>query len=154
MRQQTNHSDTSSPLKSKARQAMSQVSEFDLPDLSQPFDTANENNPAPAKTEGFTCVGLEQAGRIAYKLKLIFKNGNRHFFPYAYISEVAFDVEGKLTILTSEREIVIEGRGLDALEEWLFESKVKWVKEDNRSFDPFEEGVFVGRIEVRERDRS
>lgn len=67
------------------------------------------------------------------------------------MSEVAFDVEGCLTILTSEREIVIEGNGLDNLEEWIFESRVTWVKEDNRSFDPHEEGVFVRRIEVRGR---
>jgi len=138
-------------LRPQARQAMSQVSEFDLPDLSQPFENANENYPKLPVGEHFSCVGLESAGRNAYKLKLIFKNGDRRFFPYAYISEVGFDVEGKLTILTAEREIIIEGRGLDALEEWLFESKVRWVKEDNRSIDPYEENIFVAKIEVRDR---
>ncbi len=130
---------------------MSQASEFDLPNLDQPFESANENDPALSGVRSFSCVGIAESGRIAYKLKLIFKNGNRHFFPYAYMSEVAFDIEGRLTILTSEREIVIEGRGLDNLEEWIFESRVTWVKEDNRSFDPHEEGMFVRRIEVRDR---
>lgn len=132
---------------------MSQVSEFDLPDLSQPFENANENNPTSVNSDPLPCVGFESAGRNAHKLKLIFKNGDRRFFPYAYISEVAFDAEGKVTILTSEREIIIEGRGLDNLEEWLFESKVRWVKEDNRSFDPFEENIFVAKIEVKDRSR-
>ena len=130
---------------------MSQVSEFDLPNLDQPFHSANENYPSLSKPHGFSCIGIAESGRIAYKLKLIFRNGNRVFFPYAYISEVAFDVEGRLTLLTSEREIIIEGRGLDNLEEWIFESRLKWVKEDNRSFDPHEEGIFVRRIEVRGR---
>ncbi len=125
--------------------------EFDLPSLDQPFHSANENDPPPANMQHFSCVGIAESGRSDYKLKLIFRNGNRRSFPYAYISEVAFDVEGRFTILTSEREIIIEGRGLDNLEEWIFESRVKWLKEDNRSFDPHEEGVFVGRIEVRGR---
>ena len=140
-------------LKRTAQEAMSQASEFDLPNLDQPLESANENNPATDYTDSSSCVGIEESGRIAYKLKLIFKNGNRHFFPYAYISEVAFDIEGRLTILTSEREIVIEGRGLDNLEEWIFESRVKWVKEDNRSFDPHEEGVFISSIQVIARER-
>ncbi len=129
---------------------MNQVSEFDLPDFEQSFDVANQNNPS---SQGSPCVGIEEAGRRAHKLKLIFKNGNRHSFPYAYMSEVIFDVEGKITILTSEREIIIEGRGLDNLEEWIFESRVKWVKEDNRSFDPHEEGIFINTIEVKDRSR-
>ncbi|MFM9949442.1 MAG: hypothetical protein ACKV1O_16010 [Saprospiraceae bacterium] len=114
---------------------MSQVSEFDLPSLEHPFESANENSPALSDKAPLSCVGLAGSGRNAHKLKLIFKNGNRHSFPYAYMSEVEFDVEGKLTILTSDREITIEGRGLDVLEEWLFENKVVWIKEDNRSFD-------------------
>lgn len=40
---------------------------------------------------------------------------------------------------------------MDNLEEWLFESKVRWVKEDNRSMDPYEENIFVAKIEVRDR---
>ena len=67
------------------------------------------------------------------------------------MSEVIFDVEGKITILTSEREIIIEGCGLGNLEKWIFENKIRWIKEDNWSFDPCEEGVFVGRTEVRGR---
>ena len=130
---------------------MSQVSEFDLPNLDAPFESANENNPSLNINNVPSCIGIAESGRIAYKLKLIFKNGNRCFFPYAYISEVAFDVEGRLTILTSEREIIIEGRGLDNLEEWLFESRVKWVKEDNRSIDPHVEGIFVKKIEIEDR---
>jgi len=126
---------------------MSQVSEFDLPDLDHPLESANENAPAPA----FSCVGIAESGRMAYKLKLIFKNGNRYFFPYAYMSEVNFEAEGRLIIRTSEREIIIEGRGLDNLEEWLFESRVAWVKEDNRSIDPHEEGIFISKIEVNDR---
>jgi len=140
-------------LKQAAREAMSQVSEFDLPNLDHPFESANENYPAVDSGDKPSCVGFEESGRIAYKLKFILKNGNRHFFPYAYISEVAFDIEGRLTILTSEREIIIEGRGLDNLEEWVFESRVKWVKEDNRSFDPHEEGIFISGIEVKTKGR-
>jgi hypothetical protein len=151
MKQRKNPLDEHFQLKQTAQEAMSQVSEFDLPNLDQPFESANENDPALSGAQSFSCVGIAESGRIAYKLKLILKNGNRHFFPYAYMSEVAFDIEGRLTILTSEREIIIEGRGLDILEEWIFESRVKWVKEDNRSIDPLEEGVFVRRIEVKKR---
>lgn len=44
------------------------------------------------------------------------KNGNRRFFSYAYMPKAAFDIEGRLAILTSARMIIIEsmfgGRGL------------------------------------------
>ncbi|MCB9293194.1 MAG: hypothetical protein H6559_08755 [Lewinellaceae bacterium] len=40
------------------------------------------------------------------------KNDNRCFFPYAYMPKAAFDIEGRLAILTSARIIIIEGRGL------------------------------------------
>ena len=70
---QQNISNENFQLKQTAQEAMSQVSEFDLPNLDQPLESANENNPATDYSDIPSCVGVEESGRIAYKLKLIFR---------------------------------------------------------------------------------
>lgn len=130
---------------------LSQIYEFDLlPSIDADFTSANENTPPPP-VQKLSAVGLEVMGKQAQKLRFILKNGNRHVFSYAFIVEVIFEVEGCLSIYTSEREIIILGRGLDKVEEWIFESRVTWIREDARSFDPQDEEVFVAKIEVNKR---
>jgi hypothetical protein len=58
---------------------------------------------------------------------------------------------GTLSLFTSEKEIVIEGRGLDFLEERLYDNQMVWIRESKGTFDSGQDRVFVKGIKVRNR---
>ena len=134
----------------KAQKSFTSTSEFHFPGMDKVLESANENKLEPLIE---ACYELVPKDQMAPKLKFIFKNGNRCTFPYAYFLRTEFDASGILYLFTSEKEIIIEGRGLDYIEEMLYENQVKWIRESNLSLDPKLDRVFVKGIEVRERQK-
>lgn len=85
------------------------------------------------------------------KLKFIFRNDNRCTIPYTYLIRTEFNMAGFLSLFSSEKEIVIEGRGLDYLEDRLYDNQVVWIRESKQAFDSGQDRVLVRGIEVRDR---
>lgn len=112
-------------------------------------ETANQN--MVPSSDLSACLELETEDKPAAKLRLVWKDGRRSFFPYAYVLRTEFQPDGVLTIVTSELEIVIKGRGLDYVEECLYETKVKSIRESKVTLDSGRGSVYVASIEVRER---
>jgi len=120
-----------------------------IPKKDQLLETANENMiPFPGSSP---CFELGPEDKPTAKLRLLWKDGNRCFFPYAYMLRAEFQAEGILTIYTSEQEIVIKGRGLDHIEDLLYESQVRSIQESKVTFDAGNGPVFVSSIEIVDR---
>mgnify|MGYP006287955221 FL=1 len=139
---------TSQSFRHEAEKTFTSTSEFHFPGMEQGLASANENAP---ETLVNSCFELVPKGQMAPKLKLIFKNGNRCTFPYAYLLRTEYDTNGILTLFTSEKEIVIEGRGLDFIEDMLYGNQVKWIQESLATLDVIQEKVFIKGMEIRER---
>ena len=144
-------SKTSQSFRQEAEKDYKSTSEFHFPGIDQELESANQND---QEQKIDSCYELMPKGEKAPKLKLIFKNGNRCTFPYAYLLRIEFNVDGFLYIYTSEKEIAIEGRGLDHLEDRLYDNQVKWIRESRLSFDIKQGQVFVKSVEVRERQKK
>ncbi|MEM8527830.1 MAG: hypothetical protein AAGG68_24525, partial [Bacteroidota bacterium] len=113
-------------------------------------DTANENMHPPLDENGF--VELAEDGKVAAKLRLEFANGNRFFFPYAYMLQVEYiNTKGELKLYTAQKEITIKGRGLDQLEELLYDNVVKTIKQSKIALVKEKSLLFVRSIEVVDR---
>ncbi|MEM6628840.1 MAG: hypothetical protein AAF694_04175 [Bacteroidota bacterium] len=116
--------------------------------MDQSLESANQNSRSATTSP---CVGLAPENHRAPKLRLIFKNGNRCTIPYAYFLRTEYNSEGSLSLFTVEKEVVIQGRGLDLLEDWLYDNHVVWIKESHVVFDGSAEPIYVSGIEVKER---
>lgn len=144
-------SPNSQSLSKEADKIFPSTSDFHFPGMDQsPPHLANENE---ASAPTYSCYELMPKDELAPKLKLVFKNGNRCTFPYAYLLRIEYDVNGTLSVFTSDKEIIIQGRGLDELEDRLYDNQVKWISESQQSFDVRSEKVFVKEIEVRDRKK-
>jgi hypothetical protein len=117
--------------------------------MDQVLESANQNDQEAVRQED--CFELVPKDEMAPKLKFIFRNGNRCTIPYTYLIRTEFDMAGTLSLFTSEKEIVIEGRGLDYLEDRLYDNQVVWIRESKQAFDSGQDWVFVKGIEVRDR---
>lgn len=123
------------------------TSAFKPPTLSE---TANENMHPPLDASDL--IELAQDGKVAAKLRLEFANGNRLFFPYAYMLQVEYlNTLGELKLYTAEKEITIKGRGLDQLEELLYDNVVKTIKQSQIALVKKKSMLFVKSIEVENR---
>lgn len=142
-------SQTSQSFRHEAEKTSTSTSEFHFPGMDQVLESANQNEQETIQSDA--CFELVAKDQIAPKLKFIFKNGNRCTIPYAYLLRTEFDMAGILSLFTSDKEIVIEGRGLDFLEDRLYENQVVWIRESKASFDSGQDRVFVKGIEVRDR---
>ncbi|MEM9885985.1 MAG: hypothetical protein AAF849_08840 [Bacteroidota bacterium] len=97
-------------------------------------------------------IELAIEGETAAKLRLEFANGNRFFFPYAYMLQVEYiNTKGELKLYTAQKEITIKGRGLDQLEELLYENMVKTIKQSKIALVKEKSMLFVKSIEVVDR---
>ncbi len=132
------------------REQSSSATDFNILEKDQLHITANENMGPPPQEDA--CLELEIKDSPAVKLRLELKNGNRCFFPYAYMLRAEYDTKGVLTIFTSEQEIIIKGRGLDYIEDRLYDSQVKSIKESRISMDSGQGAVFVNSIEIFDRN--
>ena len=97
-------------------------------------------------------VELVKEGQVANKLRLEFANGNRFFFSYAYMLHVEYlNSEGTLKLYTAQKEIIIKGRGLDQIEQLLYDNGVKSIKESKIALVKEKSMLFVKSIEVVDR---
>ena len=139
---------TSHSFRQEAEKKFTSNTDLYFPGMDQSMESANQNSKSATASP---CIGLAPENHRAPKLKLIFKNGNRCTIPYAYFLRTEYNSEGSLSLFTMELEVLIEGRGLDLLEDWLYDNQVIWVKESHVAFDRSTEPVYVEGIEVRER---
>ena len=78
-------------------------------------------------------------------LDLRLPEGMRFSMPYSYLTEISYDMEMGIEILTKRKRIVITGRYLDKLYEALITYRVKYVQ-TNIGNDGAEDGLFVKEI--------
>ncbi|WP_295795214.1 hypothetical protein [Mucilaginibacter sp.] len=108
------------------------------------------NNP-PEPDEHVTSIyfATERGGSPAC-LDLRLQDGGRKAVPYSYVTEIQFDAEAGIEILTPQKHITITGRNLIALYESLVAYRVRYVVADMGN-DMQEEGLFVSGIAIQER---
>ena len=63
---------------------------------------------------------------------------------------IRFSPPRRLMIRFTAFEVVIEGRGLDILEEQLSKEVVTWIRENDSGIDVPDHDVFIERIQVTE----
>jgi hypothetical protein len=78
-------------------------------------------------------------------IELRLSDGNRHAFPYSYVTEITFELEKGIEILTSQKRIAITGRNLTKLFESLITYRVRYVQ-GNMGNDSQEDGLYVSGI--------
>ena len=139
---------TSQSIRHEAEKNFPSTSEFHFPGMDQVLESANQND---EKILTSSCLELVPKDQMAPKLKFILSNGNRYTFPYAYVLRTEYDVEGVLSIFTSEKEIIIHGRGLDYIEDRLYENQVKCIKEMKHSLRNGQSQIFVEQVTIKDR---
>lgn len=77
------------------------------------------------------------------------KGGARKALPYTYITEMNFDIDEGIEILTSRKRIQIIGRNLSKLFDYLLTYRVRYVQ-GNVGSDGDEDGLFVKELLVEE----
>lgn len=85
-----------------------------------------------------------ERGRTPVCLELRLPEGVRKALPYSYIMEMAFDLDKGIEILTTQKRILITGRNLSRLFDYLVTYRVKYI-ESNFDADS-EDGLFVKEI--------
>ncbi len=144
-------SDTQASFQQNAEATFKSNGDFHFPGLDQNLESANENEPDKLC---YPCLQLVPKGETSPRLKFVFKNGHRVAIPYIYILRVEFDPVGKLSIITAKQTFVIEGRGLDFLEERLFDGQVVAIKESKSTFDANLDPLFLKTIDIQQEDKS
>nr|WP_322624507.1 hypothetical protein [uncultured Flavobacterium sp.] len=71
--------------------------------------------------------------------------------PYAFITEISYDVDNGIEIITTSKSIRIIGRNLSALLEQLIMYRVRYIQ-TNIGSDADEDGLFVKEIVFEEVD--
>ena len=139
---------TSQSFQQEAEKKFPSTSDFHFPGMDHTPETANQNN---VETLSSNCLELVAKDQMAPKLKFILSNGNRYTFPYAYIVRIEYDVQGVLSVFTSEKEIAIYGQGLDFVEDRLYDNQVKWIKEAKQNLNINQAKILVKSIEIKDR---
>lgn len=84
---------------------------------------------------------------MAVALKFVLANGEQKAIHYHdIVSPIEYDGNSRITLLTQRITVIIEGRYLDDLFDYIIQHRVKWVGEAQGSFPVIEEG----KLEVRE----
>lgn len=84
-------------------------------------------------------------------LDLRLPRGVRKAFPYAFITEISYDIDAGIDILTQNKKITIIGRNLSKLFDHLIAYRVRYIQV-NIGSDPDEGGLFVKEILIGESD--
>ena len=142
-------SETSEFFRQEAEENFTPNSDFHFPGMDNELESFNHKGQEGSVQE--RCFQLLPEGQMAHKLRLIFKNGDRCTFPYAYILRTKFNIEGRLSLFTSDLEVVVEGRGLDYLEDLLFLNQVVCILEDKGTLDLNRDRVYVKEIVILNR---
>lgn len=87
---------------------------------------ANDNNETEdiIKSDYF---GVENIRNLPACLDLRFADGTRKAVPYSYILEIDYNPSGEIKITCSEKEVVIKGRDLERLYDYLAAYRVRFV---------------------------
>lgn len=78
-------------------------------------------------------------------------NCRRSALPYSYLTRADFDPEKGIEIYVSNVVILMHGRDLEVVYSYLLQNRLTWIREDSAGTDIGEDGVFVERLEVKER---
>jgi hypothetical protein len=82
-------------------------------------------------------------------LDLRLKSGNRKAIPYSFFTEINYNIEAGIEIFTTTKRIIINGRNLSKLFDYLATYRVRYVQASVGS-DPKEDGLFVKDIMIEE----
>ncbi len=93
--------------------------------------------------------GVETRNRLVRRFKLFFRSGQCISVPYALLPLIILEVDKNLRLKAHGLEILVKGRGLHRLEEYLNDEKLIWIKEAPSNMDDAESyEVFIAAIEV------
>ena len=90
-----------------------------------------------------------ERGRTPVCLELRLAGGGRIALPYAYFTEIRFDMEKGIEMLTAQKRIHITGRSLGKLFDCLIAYRVRYVQV-NIGNDAQEDGLFVNAIAIED----
>ncbi len=80
-------------------------------------------------TEDYTCFGITQKGTRAMCLKLILNKGEIVLVRYAgFLPHIPFNGRDEITILTSTIKVVVNGKHLEHLMDFIGEQRLAWIK--------------------------
>jgi len=82
-------------------------------------------------------------------LELRLPDGSRKAVPYSYFTEISFDADRGIEILTTQKRIEISGRKLAQLFEYLVSYRVRYVA-SHSGYDSGEDELFVKEILIEE----
>jgi hypothetical protein len=118
--------------------------------LEQNRNTSVDSETPAEPDEQFTCPYFAtDRGKSPACLDLRLRDGKRYALPYAYFTEMMFDVDAGILIATTSKMITITGRNLTRLFDYLVAYRVKYIQA-NIGSDPNEDGLFVKEIRVDE----
>lgn len=80
-------------------------------------------------------------------LELRLRDGKRCALPYTFFTELSFEPDKGIDILTNTKRICITGRNLTQLYEYLASYRVRFVQV-NLGNDSCEDGVFVAKVTI------
>jgi hypothetical protein len=109
------------------------------------------NDSSGEQGDNFACdyFAKSNIGSLPACLDLRLSNGRRKALPYSYFTEINLDNESGIEILTNNKKIIITGRNLAKLFDYLVAYRVRYVQA-NMGNDPNEDGLFVKEIRVEE----
>lgn len=90
-------------------------------------------------------------GSLPACLDLRLANGKRKALPYSFFTEINFDDDRGIEIFTNSKKIIITGRHLARLFDYLVTYRVRYVRA-NIGNDRKEEGLFVKEILIEQID--
>lgn len=93
--------------------------------------------------------GIETGKRLVRRFRLFFRDGGIMSVPYALLPLIILEPNKSLKIKAQGIEVVVKGRNLGRVEEWMNEEKLLWLKEANTTMDDNEKyEVFIASISV------
>jgi hypothetical protein len=103
--------------------------------------------------DNFACdyFAKSNIGSLPACLDLRLSNGRRKALPYSYFIEINLDNELGIEICTNNKRIIITGRNLAKLFDYLVAYRVKYIQA-NIGNDPKEDGLFVNEILIEDLD--
>lgn len=81
------------------------------------------------------------------RLNFILKSGRQFSLPYPHLGEISLDSD-TITIIESQTMIIIQGKCLEKLYEFLVKHKVTFVKEADSDFEKKEGKPFIQKITI------
>ncbi len=112
---------------------------------------ANAEPPAE-KDEHYACPYFAtDRGKSPACLELRLPDGIRRAVPYAFFTEIIFDIDAGIEILTTQKRITITGRQLAKLYDYLVAYRVRFIQVHTGTDAEAEDGVFVYGILIEER---